>query len=136
MGKPGFNTRSFTPDDLFLPDEVYNSLPVYLKRKGNQDTLKYVSFNPNQFTVECNLDTASVITYLQADYPGWKLSIDGGKASHFTSNFMYISALVPAGAHQITFRYENHPVFVSFIFSYSAFIVLLCSLIFLAFWRT
>ncbi len=25
--------RAFTPGDLFIPDEVYNSLPVNLKRK-------------------------------------------------------------------------------------------------------
>lgn len=135
-GEARVRHREFAPDDLFLPDEVYNSLPVNLKRERNKDILKYVSFNPNQITVECNLDTASVITYLQADYPGWKFSIDGGNALHFTSNFMYISALVPAGTHQVTFRYQNHPVFASFIFSYAAFIALLCSLIYLAFWRT
>ena len=135
-GEARINHRAFTPEDLFIPDEVYNSLPVYLKRDTMKEPLKYGSFNPNQFTVECNLDTASVITYLQADYPGWKLSIDGGKTSHFTSNFMYISALVPAGEHQVTFRYENHPVFISFIISYFILVILLCSLIYLAFWRT
>jgi uncharacterized membrane protein YfhO len=98
--------------------------------------VKYVSFTPNQFTVECSLDTASVITYLQAGYPGWHVSIDGGKAQHFTSNFMFISALVPAGEHRVTFRFENHPVFVSFIFSYTVFIILLCAIIYLAFWGT
>ncbi len=135
-GEARINHRAFTPEDLFIPDEAYNSLPVYLKRDTKKDTLEYVSFNPNQFTVECNLDTASVITYLQADYPGWKVSIDGGKTSHFTSNFMYISALVPAGGHQVTFRYENHPVFISFIISYFVLVTLLCGLIYLAFWRT
>ncbi len=126
----------FTPEDLFLPDNVYNSLPVYLKRNTKTDTIRYVSFNPNQFTVECNLDTAAVITYLQADYPGWKVSIDGGKTAHFTSNFMYISALVPAGDHQVVFRYQNHPVFIAFIISYSVFMLILCGLIYLAFWRS
>lgn len=135
-GEARIRHREFTPDDLFIPDEVYNSLPVYLKRNNNKDSLKYISFSPNKFTVECNLDTAAVITYLQADYPGWKVRIDGGKSLHFTSNFMYISALVPAGAHQVVFRYENHPVFISFIISYSVFMVLLCGLIYLAFWRT
>ncbi len=127
--------RAFTKKDLFIPEEVYNSLPVYLKRNSSRDMLTYVSFSPNHITVDCNLDTASVITYLQADYPGWKVSIDGGNTSHFTSNFMYISALVPAGNHRVTFRYENQPVFVSFIFSCSVFIILLCCLIYLAFWR-
>jgi hypothetical protein len=120
----------FNREDLYVSDQVFNSIPVNLKRNTAHDTLTIHSFSPVHCTVSYTLDTAAVITYLQADYPGWEISIDGEKVQLFNSNFMYLSAFVPAGEHQVTFTYENRPVLISFIISYAVFMIILVGLVF------
>jgi hypothetical protein len=121
----------FNRGDLYVEDHVCHSLPSCLKVNTTGESLRMMSFSPVQCTVRYSLDSAAVITYLQADYPGWNVSIDGEETPHFTSNYMYLSSLVPAGEHQVTFRYENRFVFISFLISYSVFMLLLAGIIFL-----
>ena len=75
----------FDRGDLFVSEPVFNSLPVNLKKNTDHVKPEILSFSPVHCTVKYTLDTASVITFLQADYPGWEISIDGEEAQpvHF-----------------------------------------------------
>jgi len=115
--------------DLFLSDPDFNALPPGLKRNTDAVNPEIVSFSPVHCSARYNLDSAAVITYLQADFPGWEASLDGKKVPLFKSNFMYQSVLAPAGEHQVDFRYRNKPVLISFILSYSVFFILLAGVI-------
>jgi hypothetical protein len=119
----------FTPEDLYVADAVMAGLPGQLKQDVESGCLKILSFSPNHCSVSCTVDSAAVITYLQAHYPGWRISVDGTEVPVITSNLMYLSALVPAGKHIINFSYRNPLVKIVFIISASVFFLLLAALV-------
>jgi hypothetical protein len=131
--KPG---RLFKKDDIYLDDNAFASLPVHLKKGASSVLPEIISFSPVECKVKYSLDTAAVITCMQAFYPGWTARVDGRKTQLFASNLMYISAVAPAGEHTILFRYENKLAFASFLVSCVVFTGLLVVLLFRAFSRT
>ena len=51
---------------------------------------------------------------MQANYPGWHISIDNREVPVFTSNDIYLSTLAPSGNHTVIFNYSNPAVVAGF----------------------
>jgi hypothetical protein len=124
---------SFSAEDLFVDDSVNLLFPAALKKGHASARIDLLAFDPDKLTVHCNTDSASVITMMQSDYPGWQVKIDGNEVPHFTSNLMYVSAVVPSGGHEIIFEYHNRVVIICFIISYTLFVLLIAFLFYLRF---
>lgn len=45
-------------------------------------------------------------------YPGWEAKIDGKKTKIYRANFLYQGIIVPAGTHEIKFKYIPHSFFI------------------------
>jgi hypothetical protein len=124
---------SYARKDLFCPDSVFSTLPDNLKKDLSNSKINILAFNANSLKVQYTTDSSSIITVLQADYPGWRVKIDGKEVPHFKSNYLYLSVLVPAGNHQVMFNFEKKVVVSSFIISYSVLFLLMMLLIYLHF---
>ncbi len=46
------------------------------------------------------------VVFSEVMYPGWKAWVDGEPAVVFTANHLFRSLWVPAGRHEVLFRYE------------------------------
>ena len=123
----------FSRKDLFIPDSVFSALPPDLKKDASNNKVNILSFSANSLTVQYTTDSFAIITVMQADYPGWRVKIDGKEVPHFTSGYLYLSVLVPPGNHQVMFEYENKVAAVSFIISYSFLFLLITLLVYLHF---
>jgi hypothetical protein len=124
---------SFSKKDLYIPDSVFSALPADLKKNTADNKVNILSFSPNSFKVQYENDSSSVLTLMQADYPGWQVKIDGKEVSHFTSDYLYLSVVVPPGNHQVVYDYKNRVVVISFIISYSVLILLILILCYMHF---
>lgn len=68
---------------------------------------KVVSYEPNQATFETNSDVNSLL-YLSDVYdPSWNVYIDNKKSELLRANYALRAVAVPAGTHDVTFKYES-----------------------------
>ena len=119
--------------DLFISDSIFSVLPPYLKKDASKSKVNILSFSANSLKVQYNTDSSAIITVMQADYPGWRVKIDGKEVPHFKSGYLYLSALAPPGNHQVLFEYENKVASLSFIISYSVLFLLIALVVYLHF---
>lgn len=63
--------------------------------------------NPNQlqYTTKCATPQVAVFSEVFYDKGGWQAYIDGKEVPHFRANYILRAMVVPAGEHQITFKY-------------------------------
>jgi len=122
---------SFTPKDLYVSDSIFSLLPTGLKKDPSTDRVNFLSFCPVKLKVHYRTDSNTIITLMQADFPGWHVKIDGHEVRHFTSNYFYLSAVAPSGDHEVVFEYHNRLVALCFIVSYSVLILLINFLIYM-----
>lgn len=61
--------------------------------------------HPGVVRVEVDLEERAVVTIAEAWYPHWRVTVDGVSAPLLRVNYCYQGAWVPAGRHQVVFRY-------------------------------
>jgi hypothetical protein len=71
------------------------------------DTIVCSAFSPSHFSFKTFSPENQVAVLLQNDYPGWKVYIDRVETPHYTVNRTLIGIIVPAGKHEIVFKYSN-----------------------------
>lgn len=70
-------------------------------------TIELVSHRPNELVYEFSSATDQLTVFSEIYYPhGWKAFIDGNEVSHFQANYVLRAMMVPAGDHQVTFKFE------------------------------
>jgi len=70
-------------------------------------TIELVSHRPNELIYEFSSATDQLTVFSEIYYPhGWSAYIDGNEVSHFQANYVLRAMMVPAGDHQITFKFE------------------------------
>ena len=79
---------------------------------GFQDTLKNVensieieSFNPTNVKAKVSASEDRQIVFLQSDYPGWQVKLNGQSIPHVKKEGIFIAAEIPAGNHEIEFSF-------------------------------
>jgi hypothetical protein len=122
---------SFSRKDLYVPDSVFSILPAGLKKDLRGNRVNILSFSPVKLKVRYSSDSSSIITFMQADHPGWQVKIDGYEVHHFKSNYLYLSAVAPSGNHEVVFEFRNRVVAKCFIISYSVLTLLIILLFYL-----
>ena len=113
------------PNTLVVESNLFKTLKNTDHKTSNQDTWQISNFSPTKIEVKTKTTHQQIITLQQANYPGWKLYIDGKKSNHFTSNYHFISTVLPAGSHTIIFHFEKNKIIVASIISLSLFLLIL-----------
>jgi hypothetical protein len=119
--------------NIYLDPVNYDSARFRVGNSNPGDTVLIISFSPDQVTARYQSREPQVITLLQNNYPGWKVLIDGKESKVMTSGLSFISAIVPAGDHTVTFRFRPTAVITGFYISAISFITALIVLIILSF---
>ncbi|MDX1544161.1 MAG: YfhO family protein [Christiangramia sp.] len=107
------------PDEeiLALKDTDLQSTAIInskFKEEVNQDfkfdpdaSVKLISQQPNELKYKVSAATDQFIVFSEAYYqPGWQAYIDGKKVPHVQANYVLRAMNVPAGEHEIIFRFE------------------------------
>ncbi len=86
---------------------------------------KRVTYEPERVTLETNVNQDSYLVLTDAYYPGWTATIDGQSVSIERADVLFRAIKVPAGAHQIEFRYEPASFTIGSVISIGAWLLLI-----------
>ena len=70
-------------------------------------TIDLVSHKPNELVYKSTSASQGLAVFSEMYYPyGWNVFIDGKESTHFPANYVLRAMKVPAGEHEITFKFE------------------------------
>lgn len=99
---------NFNPKNTVVIDERYktdidNFSPIF----DSTASIKLTKYHPMQLDFESNANTDQFAVFSDVYYDkGWNVYIDGEKASYVRANYLLRAMKVPAGKHQIVFKFE------------------------------
>ncbi|MFN3939262.1 MAG: hypothetical protein ACK4IY_01665 [Chitinophagales bacterium] len=102
--------EGFEPLKYAVVDEAFKSMiPNTSISMDSAATIQLINYQPNtiSYSFHCNVDAPVIFSEIW--YRGntdWKAYIDGKYADHFRANYTLRGLWVPAGTHEITFRFE------------------------------
>lgn len=93
--------RSFNPLTTAVVDQDVPGLPGRAVTGTATIHRRY-----NETYVTTNADSPALLVLADAWYPGWHATVDGQPATLLRANYAFRAVAVPAGPHQVIFRYR------------------------------
>src|SRR5690606_14512188 len=85
--------------------EYRNLVPETISRDTSA-RIELVSHRPNELVYKSNSSKEGLAVFSEMYYPhGWKALIDGKEITHFPANYVLRAMPIPAGEHEITFKF-------------------------------
>lgn len=85
------------------------------------DKIELKSYEPNELVYTSNSSEDKLAVFSEIYYPaGWKSFIDGKESPHFQVNYVLRGMIIPAGDHEIKFRFEPASYIVGNKVSYAS----------------
>jgi hypothetical protein len=100
---------------------VSQPLPISSVPAPSAGSVIFTSFAPKEIRLEAVAPVPSVLLLNDHFDPDWKVYVDGEQATLLRCNFIMRGVVVPAGSHQIQFRFS--PRFTPLYLSLSAIVV-------------
>jgi hypothetical protein len=103
----GINTKRVAVVD----DDFAEFLPKKQFEADSTASIELVSYQPNELIYRASSESDRMVVFSEIYYPhGWQSYIDGEKVPHFRANYVLRAMMVPAGEHEITFKFEPEVV--------------------------
>ncbi|MDP3642700.1 MAG: hypothetical protein Q8S54_05845 [Bacteroidota bacterium] len=111
VGKADEEVTSLQNFDPKTTAMVNKSFEKYLSgfTSGSGDGIvKLTSYQPNYLKYEATVNSGpQLAVFSEIYYPkGWKSFIDGKETGHFQADFVLRAMIIPAGKHQVEFKFE------------------------------
>ena len=133
----GFEEIADQHPELF--ETILQNPVVYFTNEGSptnqEDTVIIKKFSPQSIELHSISENEGIVNYLQNNYYGWKATVDGNPVEIQTANFSFLSVRVPAGEHEVIFKYDPKGVKVGFWISFAALAAGIGFIIFRRFYR-
>ncbi len=99
---------SFDPSTTAIIDNRFQDfLTGYQPGKGSSATIELTSYQPNQLKYHFESSKNELVVFSEIYYDkGWKAFIDGKEAPYFRANYILRAMVVPAGNHEIVWKFE------------------------------
>lgn len=79
--------------------------------KSASAEIKLTGYQPNKLQYQFNSEENQLVIFSEVYYPhGWKAFIDGEETPHFQADYVLRAMMVPAGKHEIVFKFEPEVV--------------------------
>ncbi|NJW54134.1 YfhO family protein [Salinimicrobium oceani] len=103
----GINTRRVAiVDNDFKEFVPKTSFPA-----DSSAQIELISYQPNELKYRSNSPEEAMAVFSEIYYPhGWQAFIDGEEAPHFRADYVLRAMIIPAGEHEITFKFEPQVV--------------------------
>lgn len=93
----------------------------------SSDTLRSITltdYQPNALKYEVDSKNGGVVVFSEIYYPGWISYIDGKEVEHGRADYILRAMNVPAGKHQIEFRFDPKSLHTTETIAYTALAIL------------
>ncbi len=88
-------------------NEKYRGEVKQITELDSTANIELTSHQPNELVYQFSSTTDQLVIFSENYYPhGWKSYIDGKETSHFQANYLLRAMMVPAGDHEVTFKFE------------------------------
>lgn len=114
---------SFRQFDILTDKRDENPLITIKKRLANSIAVTVT-----------DLPGPRLLTFLDAMYPGWTATVDGKETALFLADEAFKAVAVPAGTHEVVFRYYPARLFLGFRIAGLSFAIIIAALTYGA-WR-
>ncbi len=81
-------------------------------RRG-EGLLSFVLDGPEEIVISAEAPSDALLVLRDTWYPGWKATVDGSETAIYRANGCFRAVRVPAGRHQVHFRYHPTLVYIS-----------------------
>jgi hypothetical protein len=100
--------KHFNPSGTAIVDNKFtNELSGFKAQKDSSGSIKLVSYKPNDLVYESNASSEQLAVFSEIYYPsGWNAYIDGKPATHFRADYVLRAMKIPAGKHNVEFKFE------------------------------
>ena len=103
----GFNAKETAVIDKRFENDLKNFNPVF----DSTANIKLTKYAPNKINYECSVNSAQLALFSEIFYDkGWNAYLDGKAVSHFRADYVLRAMVIPAGKHQIEFKFEPQTV--------------------------
>lgn len=123
------------PRIVFTPATAgasFQLLEAYLlsDSKDENSLIKITSLRANSAEVEiAPLPESRVLTFTDANYPGWKAYVDSKPAPMYAANGAFKSVVLGPGPHTVRLVYSPGRIYVGLLFSAATTIAIVCYLV-------
>jgi hypothetical protein len=73
---------------------------------GRADAARITTYSSQRVAIEASLQEPGLLQLNDANYPGWKVYVDGQTHKRISTDFLFRGVFLPAGNHSVEFRYE------------------------------
>lgn len=98
------NSDSFNPLEYVILEEEPVIKPVIFSLKDS--TVRIIDYSANGVKIEANLTGQGFLVFLDTDYPGWKVYVDGKKDRIYRANYIFRAVQLDKGKHLIKFIFR------------------------------
>lgn len=100
--------RDFSPRRTAIVDKVFESqIGEFKPRFDSTANIALTSYAPNELKYQSNASAEQLAVFSDVYYDkGWNAYVDGKLTPHFRADFVLRAMRVPAGKHEIVFRFE------------------------------
>jgi hypothetical protein len=104
--------------------------PNYQQEAGAGGNVEVLHYTTNQAQMKVTTARDAILVFSDSYYPGWVADVDGTATMIYRANITQRAVVVPAGEHQVRFRFRPASVALGFWVSIASLIILLaCFLI-------
>lgn len=97
----------FGPRDTVIIDESFRNIAGSDPQADSTATIELVSYDNDEIKYSSNSQTPQFAVFSEVYYPaGWNAYIDGKKTDYAKVNYVLRGMPVPAGQHEIVFKFE------------------------------
>ncbi len=94
-------------------------------KAGGEGTVKLTAYEANEAKYEIESDKGGLVVFSEVYYPGWTATIDGQPAEVGRADYVLRAINVPAGHHEVVFKFDPQSIHTTETIAYVALGVLI-----------
>jgi hypothetical protein len=122
--------KSFDPKSTAIVNKSFEKELAGFNSGSGEGEIKLTEYQPNYLKYEASVNSGSQLAvFSEIYYPkGWKSFIDGKETPHIQADFVLRGLVIPAGKHQVEFKFEPSSYYLGNKVSLASSILLLLAI--------